>query len=96
MNTPAFFCIDRLAVETPSSALEQEELGDEINVFPNPSSDFIKVGKVGNRVQIFNTAGQQVYDEYVDEEGNISIVHLEAGVYYLVGKNGKNAKFVKN
>jgi len=66
----------------PTFALEIDP--NEINVFPNPTSDFINIESKGYNIEkifIINSIGEQVLST---NQTNFSIEHLENGLYFLI------------
>ncbi|MFY0672124.1 MAG: DUF4465 domain-containing protein [Bacteroidia bacterium] len=80
MNTPAYFCIDDL--NTTPVGLNSKMVSD-LSFYPNPATDIIMLGnKDINKVEIFNSTGQQVFqNQHVDY---ISVSHLPNGVYTII------------
>ena len=62
----------------------KETDGAEVKVFPNPSSDSLRIVGLdtGAHYRIYNSLGQQVAEAYISE-GFIDISNLKAGNYYL-------------
>jgi len=79
---------------------KQEKLS--INIYPNPSSDFIKVSsssKSGNRyLSIININGKVVcFEPYTQQQINIDVRKWASGLYYVIitDENGQNkSKFI--
>ncbi len=63
--------------------------GLELNVFPNPASDHIKIEFSGEnapeqfQVQVFNLLGKQVVSELSYSGGSLNLVGLKTGLYTL-------------
>jgi hypothetical protein len=84
---------------TPSSVKElfRSEIGSDIEVIPNPASDFIRIcinGKFSTltKVEIYSSVGTKIFEtEYKDR---IDISFLSPGIYFLKAGN-KVYKFVK-
>lgn len=82
------------------TALATNEVGSNVSQFslyPNPSSDFIKIKSPKNEklnVQIFSTTGQLVLKGNFASEQTIDVSRLSTG-FYLVQANGSTIKFIK-
>jgi len=65
----------------------------EIELFPNPTTEFINITNVKGKGMIYNLAGQLEMEINLEEEGinSIDVRKLEQGVYhlYLQNENGK-------
>lgn len=85
MNTPAYFCMDKLAVkEVSSSAISSQSLKYCNLIRYNRELKTIELG-AENFVTVYNSSGQMV----MSSEGNsISVSHLPAGIYLV--KSGKS------
>lgn len=61
-----------------------------VQIYPNPTSNFVTISNVKNAVAtLYTMNGQQVIEERISENNNtISIQHLSKGVYFLrISKN---------
>lgn len=86
MNTPAYFCIDNINIDVVSDLAETER-SFEVNTFPNPATDFLKIDwKESSEavVLVYNTQGQ------LSKEWNIrtglqtfEIANLPSGMYFM-------------
>lgn len=68
-----------------------------IKVFPNPSSDFIKLNGL-TRVEnyrIYSALGKEVKNGVINENEKIDIRNFTKGLYYLNFDDGVNLKFIK-
>jgi len=77
----------------------KDEIIDQVNIFPNPASDAIKIDfdKHIDRVQVFNNLGQVVIDHSINN-ASINIQSLAKGAYHLIVHTGAglyNGSFVK-
>lgn len=71
---------------------------NKINVYPNPSSDFISISNLKETVQcrITNIAGQTVLSKVVDTNNNqMDIQELSKGFYFVEIQGKKTLKFIK-
>lgn len=68
-----------------------------LSVFPNPSSDFIKVNELTAEAnyEIYNTIGQKVKRGVVLENEKIDIQNLTNGIYVLKLGDGNRVRFIK-
>lgn len=91
MNTPAFFAIDQLEMETPTG-IRNEKMLLPVTLYPNPATDVltIEIQATTATLSIFSIAGQQVKTHTLAAGTNtIWIDELETGVYILrVESNG--------
>lgn len=80
------------------AVLDIELNGNKINLYPNPSSDFIKITGL-NTVEhyiIYSEIGTEVINKTIFNEGKIEIKNLSNGLYFLKFDNGNTLKFIKN
>jgi len=69
---------------------------DEFEIYPNPNNGkfVLNLDENQNVVKIFNSLGQQVYEnENASQNVNIDLSEMEAGIY-LININGKTRKMV--
>lgn len=107
MNTPAFFSMDNF---TTQSTVGVKELSNVLNIslFPNPATDVITLkyesGSANNiTISISDISGKRVQStNFVSAIGNneneLLIENLDAGVYFIEIKNesaSKKIKFIK-
>jgi len=76
------------------------ELGESISIYPNPSTDYIKVDLPNNMqktiVTVFNVLGQKVLTQRVSATNNtIEVSALKNGIYLLKFTNGDVSKILK-
>ncbi len=81
-------------------SINELELNEEISIYPNPSTDNIKVNLPKSMeyasVVVFNVLGKKVITQEVNATDNIIIVsHLNSGVYLLKFTNGNVSKTLK-
>lgn len=77
----------------PRSTLE------EYTVFPNPSSGTLFLSSMNNDLRIddlsvYDNSGAFIEQVKVSSEGEISLGHLPAGLYFLKNKKGKATKII--
>ncbi|WP_235297636.1 T9SS type A sorting domain-containing protein [Portibacter marinus] len=86
MNTPAFFCMDDVAVQMQSATFDAERPDAiDLKIYPNPARDQITLKtdvKTIRNIQILDQGGK-IVSEINGEQQQINIDRLKAGVYYL-------------
>jgi hypothetical protein len=80
----------------------QETFAESVQVFPNPASDFITVGKdfLNAKVTIYDISGKEVSSGMVDVSFSIDVSELKPGIYFGSIKDRAtelhtNFKFIK-
>ena len=75
-----------------------DELLLEVNLFPNPASDYIKISNLNTEENyiIYDALGKQVNSGELLMDSKITVSHLEKGIYFLKLDNYKTLRFVKN
>lgn len=71
---------------------------NKINIFPNPSSDFINVSNINETtaLRITNIAGQTVINTMIDANNNdVDVRELAKGFYFVEITGKKTIKFIK-
>ena len=65
-------------------------------LFPNPASDWLKVGQKAERLEVYSLTGQlvQVWQQ-VRAGQQLSLVHLPAGLYLVKAINGTQVRTSK-
>lgn len=74
-----------------------ENIGNDAHIYPNPSNGFITVDVEGmNVLTVYNTTGQMVYNQSINDKTTVDLSKLEKGTYLMVltTKEGKNTKQV--
>jgi len=87
MNTPALFCLDNVGIELESS-IEDLAKNIDLNIYPNPSSDFINVEGIEDAkvsASIYSISGALLQSN-VSLDQQIDIRSLENGSYILAIK----------
>jgi hypothetical protein len=85
--------IEILTDNTISATKTPIEAKTNFHLSPNPSSDFLQISFLDNNttadaVQILDVAGKQImYKTLINNELNINIAGLEAGIYFLKLEN---------
>ncbi len=87
----------RSNIKSPSSLIGLNELSNnfDFGIKPNPATTelvlSLNIVKDNSGVEIYNTLGQKVYEQKLEErETRISIEHFEAGAYFIKVKGDKN------
>lgn len=84
MNTPAYFALDNL-VTAPNYAGINETLVSNVQLFPNPASDKVRiVTNTVSELELINTVGQIVKTATVDGSLTLDVSTLPAGMYSVV------------
>ena len=79
MNTPVYFCMDDLTVNT----VGVEKLTSEtLSVYPNPVQDQIRVNMNG-ALAIYDLSGKLVISELVEAGNTVSVSELKSGIYFV-------------
>lgn len=75
-----------------------ENLADNIKIYPNPISDFLNIEfgeNNGVMVRIFSNKPILIYQEYVEEENKvIDVSNFSSGVYVLVISDAKSGSII--
>lgn len=71
---------------------------NKVSVYPNPSSDFIKIDGLqkDETIKIFNITGKKVFEKNITSKEDINIRNLKNGIYLLKMTNGSTTKIIKN
>jgi hypothetical protein len=98
MNTPSYFCMDKLSIKAGTSKNAENIISDAIKVYPNPTNDYLKIQGFEDlnikSAEIYDVTGKnhQVVD--VSNFQKIDVSQLPSGTYFLkIGDIVK--KFVK-
>ncbi|MDC1226196.1 T9SS type A sorting domain-containing protein [Algibacter sp.] len=83
------------------STLSTEDLtlnSKNINIYPNPSSDFIQISGLTKTEKyiLYNTIGTTINSGNISENEKIDIKNLTNGLYFLKFENGNTLKFLKD
>jgi hypothetical protein len=80
----------RLVRTIGSSGINENKTNHSINIYPNPTSDYLTIGVTENATQnadlkIYNCMGQIVYSEKINNqnETKINVSKLQAGIYTI-------------
>ncbi len=73
-----------IAATTVVSANESKVADNNFIIYPNPSKDIIYVQSTGKAAFVLtNQSGKTVLTKIINGNGQISVAHLPAGIYYL-------------
>jgi len=97
MNTPAFFALDAMGCDLVLGTNNQELL-TQINVFPNPASDYINIDVFRNDnyfdYKLVDMSGKVLIKGQLSQQKTIYLNGIKAGIYFVEVSNG-NRKAVK-
>jgi hypothetical protein len=79
MNTPAYFCMDDLSVNTVGV---EEVVSEDLSVYPNPVQNQIRVN-IDGVLAIYDLSGKLVKSEIVVAGNAISVNELKNGTYIV-------------
>lgn len=87
-----------LAKLTQSALSTDESQSQAISLYPNPSSDYIRIANATQTFSgsIVNMLGQNVKDFALDNDHPIDVRTLSKGTYLVKLNNSKTVKFIKN
>ena len=73
------------------------ELENTITIYPNPSSNYIKIDGLSDNenIKIFNLLGKKVLDKSIQPNEEINIRNLSKGIYLLKIDKKRTIKFIK-
>lgn len=87
-----------LVATTPTSVVETEAVNLQLNVFPNPTTEFLNVKFNASQAQlytVFDATGKVCMQGKIASGNQIDVSALQAGIYLLVMPNAE-AYFLKN
>jgi hypothetical protein len=96
INTPTFFCIDKMAVEAKQNAISENE-NIIVKIHPNPVDNVLFIEGIeqgGCTIQIYSMTGQLLHSELFTG-APIQTVNWNAGLYLIRIHNGKQSQTVK-
>lgn len=79
MNTPAYFCMEDLRVNTVG--VEEFSLGN-LTVYPNPVQDRFTVN-VDGVLAVYDLSGKLVKSQVVEAGNTVSVNELTSGIYFV-------------
>jgi len=91
MNTPAYFCMDDLTVNTVGV---EEFAVEPFLIYPNPVQDRFTVN-IDGALTVYDLSGKRVKSERVEAGNSVSVGELNSGIY-LVKVGASVQKIVKS
>ena len=79
MNTPAYFCMDDLSVNTVGI---NEAASSSLAVYPNPVKNQFTVNTSGD-LFVYDLAGKKVFSKLVSAGESVSVSELKTGIYFV-------------
>jgi len=96
-DTAFVFCVDDIRIDSVGAISVEETEFAQVEIFPNPSSDYIYVNRVErNSVRLTDALGREVY--YLPSAGyknRIPLKNLNSGLYLLQISNGHSTQTYK-
>ncbi|SDX77483.1 Por secretion system C-terminal sorting domain-containing protein [Lutibacter oricola] len=92
------FGFDNLVLKSSSTlSIFDISLKETVNVFPNPTSDFIQISGLieDEKYIIYSVLGEELKNGVISSKEKIGIQHLNKGMYFLKLENGNTLKFIK-
>lgn len=89
--------IFEVSISNSTLSLDDFVKNKNIQLFPNPSSDFIIISNLEKieTFSILNTLGQEVVKGKIINDEKIDISNFKNGLYFLRFENGNTIKFIK-
>jgi hypothetical protein len=87
MNTPGFFCVDRIVCGHWLGTKNQTKIA--VQVFPNPAKDVLQLqcGSQISHVEVYNALGQSMNVKNIKNLGaksvDLNIANLATGSYWI-------------
>lgn len=90
MNTPAYFCVDRLATVPNSSSAKDIHIS-QVSFYPNPAIDeiIIKNESLDQAMAVIYNVNGQVVQRSIVEYSRINVRSLANGQYFTIIQKGK-------
>jgi len=97
-NVSKTIIIIQAGIEDTTSVGDTTAVGiitNEISIYPNPTTDYIKIKNIGtSKVKIIGANGVSVIEKEITDEESINVENLSAG-YYIAIVNGNTLSFIK-
>ncbi len=80
-----YICVDDISIEEGSGIKENSD-NTSVNIYPNPAKDLINIKSSDNieNIKIYNTIGQLVFDEMINDNSvQINTSEYKSGVYFI-------------
>lgn len=97
-NSITFQCFYGADIVVNSGTLDVENFGlNVINVYPNPTSDFITITGLKNSesYKIYDALGTEILGGIISDNEKIDIKNYSIGLYFFKFENGNTIKFIK-
>lgn len=98
INTPAYFCLDDIAYTTLPTNLQQIT-SQSINIYPNPTADYISFSENIQDVSVYDLFGRNVLKfSSITNNEKIDVSNLTSGTYFVKAKVNNQiitSKFIK-
>lgn len=95
INTPTYFCLDDIDY-TPTITKTQDIVNQQINIFPNPTTNFITFSENITEAHFFDLNGKLVLS--TTTQSTVDVSDFKAGTYIIKAKINKqyvSTKFIK-
>jgi hypothetical protein len=94
MNTPAYFCLDDLRINSNLVGISEQTKLSAFRIFPNPcQASSLNLESKSNEWQnysLYNTLGEIILSGSYIHQMQLNVEHLSRGVYYLHQNNSKD------
>lgn len=96
-DTAFVFCVDDIRIDSVGAISVEETEFAQVEIFPNPSSDYIYVNRVErNSVRLTDALGREVYYlPSAEYKNRIPLKNLNSGLYLLQISNGHSTQTYK-
>jgi len=81
MNTPGYFCLDHITGDYFTGI--EENVVNALEIYPNPTNDYITVGDGIGMLEIYSVAGSRVLTRYLSGSARVDVSSLEPGMYLV-------------
>lgn len=90
--------ISKIALNPTSVVDVDNGSNTRIDVYPNPTTDFVKIGGVGEgvRFKLFDILGAEIQEGVLDSNKSIDMSKMTAGTYFLKVENHAGLSVVKH
>ncbi|PWL29563.1 MAG: hypothetical protein DCO96_07335 [Fluviicola sp. XM-24bin1] len=89
MNTPAYFAIDDIKTMGSVGLATNESL--DIEVYPNPATDFVKVNAPEGKITLVDLQGNILLQQEHKGQSSIDVSNLVTGVYVIRWSNASDS-----
>ncbi|MEO9953750.1 T9SS type A sorting domain-containing protein [Nonlabens sp.] len=92
------FGVDVINFTASTAGIEEDQLVNAVQLYPNPTANFLSLSNVNGdeQITVYNTLGQLVKKATVTANQNINVSDLKSGLYYLkLSNNDATFKFLK-